>query len=70
MKVGFVYDPIYLKLEGGYAFTALAASVKATFDVLLGNPHIEDPLGQSPRRFKAPSIDNLVKLIKGIHDLP
>ncbi|GAH06148.1 unnamed protein product, partial [marine sediment metagenome] len=32
-------------LEGGYPLDALAASVKATFDVLLGNTNIEDPLG-------------------------
>jgi len=30
-------------LEGGYNLTALAASVKATFDVLLGNATIDDP---------------------------
>ncbi|GAH06150.1 unnamed protein product, partial [marine sediment metagenome] len=32
-------------MEGGYPLDALAASVKATFDVLLGNTNIEDPLG-------------------------
>jgi len=57
-------------LEGGYNLTALSASVKATFDVLLGNANIEDPLGQSPRRFEAPGIDNLVRSIKEIQNLP
>jgi len=57
-------------LEGGYNFTALAASVKATFDVLLGNSNIEDPLGQPPRRFAVPDIASLIKEIKEIHNLP
>ena len=57
-------------LEGGYHPTALATSVKATFDVLLGNSNIEDPLGESPHRFTAPDIDYLAKKIKKIHDLP
>jgi len=57
-------------LEGGYNLTALAASIRATFDVLLGNTKIEDPLGESPRGFQAPSIAPLLKKIKEIHDLP
>ena len=56
-------------LEGGYNLTALAASVKATFDVLLGNTNIEDPLGKSPRGLAAPSIAPLIKIIKKIHNL-
>ena len=57
-------------LEGGYNVNALAASIRATFDVLLGNTKIEDPLGQSPRRFQTPSIANLLERIKEIHNLP
>ncbi len=57
-------------LEGGYHLTALAASVKATFEVLLGNSNIEDPLGESPRRLAAPNIAPLIKAIKEIHKLP
>ncbi len=56
-------------LEGGYNLTALAASIKATFDVLLGNTNIEDPLGQSPRRFATPSITSLIKAIRAAHNL-
>jgi acetoin utilization deacetylase AcuC-like enzyme len=56
-------------LEGGYSLNALAASVKATFDVLLGNS-IDDPLGESPRSFRSPKIDSLIGEIKGIHKLP
>ena len=61
---------LVFSLEGGYHLTALAASAKATFDVLLGNTSIDDPLGQSPRSFEAPRIDSLIKAIKEIHNLP
>ncbi len=57
-------------LEGGYHLQALSYSVKATFDVLLGNTTIEDPLEQSPRRFAAPSLVSLIKEIKTRHNLP
>jgi len=60
---------LVFSLEGGYNLSALAASVKATFDVLLGNANIEDPLGQSPHRFATPSIASLIKAIKEIHNL-
>ena len=56
-------------LEGGYNPTALAASIRATFDVLLGKTSIDDPLGPSPHRFATPSIAPLIKAIKEIHNL-
>jgi len=61
-------------LEGGYHLTALAASVKATFDILLGNADISDPLGEPQagpklRGFQPPDITSLVESIKRIHDL-
>jgi len=56
-------------LEGGYNLIALAASVKATFDVLLGSANIDDLLGPSPHRFTTPSIAPLIKAIKEIHNL-
>ena len=61
---------LVFSLEGGYNLNALAASVKATFDVLLGDTSIGDPLGQSPRSFGAPNIDRLIEAIKEIHRLP
>ena len=57
-------------LEGGYNLDALAASVKATFDVLLGDTSIDDPLGGSPRSFGATDIDRLIAVVKEIHKLP
>ncbi len=58
-----------LTLEGGYNLKALAASVKATFDVLLGNPDIEDPLGPPERRRTSPDISELIEEIKKIHKM-
>ena len=60
---------LVFSLEGGYNLRALAASVKATLDMLLGNTTIEDPLGQSPRRSEAPSIAPLIRKVKEMHNL-
>jgi len=60
---------LVFSLEGGYNLTVLTASIKATFDMLLGNTAIEDQLGQAPRRFEVPSITPLIKKIKEIHNL-
>ncbi len=60
---------IVLTLEGGYNLKAQAASVKATFDVLLGKPDIEDPLGPPERRWAVPDIGELIKEIKEIHKI-
>jgi len=62
-------------LEGGYSLDALAASVRATFDVLLGNTGIEDPLGQPQpgfrvRGFEPPDITPLIEQVKRLHNLP
>jgi len=61
---------LVFSLEGGYNLNALATSVKATFDILLGNTNIEDPLGQPQRRFEVGGIDPLIRTIKEIHALP
>lgn len=60
---------LVLSLEGGYNLGALAASVKATFDVLLGKTNVEDPLGPAPERYSSPDIANLVESVKEIHNL-
>ena len=65
---------LVLTLEGGYPLAALAASVKATFDVLLGEKEIDDPLGPPKsgfklRGFEPPDITSLVKSLKRIHKL-
>jgi len=60
---------LVFSLEGGYNLRALATSVKATFDMLLGNTAIEDPLGQASAGFEVPNIAPLIKKIKEIHNL-
>ncbi|MBI2860279.1 MAG: histone deacetylase [Chloroflexi bacterium] len=57
-----------LVLEGGYNLDALADSVKATFDVLLGKGEIEDPLGPSPRAGQ-PGIAPLLRQVARVHGL-
>jgi len=60
---------VVITIEGGYNLKALATSVKATFDVLLGKSDIEDPLGQPEHRWAAPDISDLVTRIKEIHKI-
>ncbi len=57
-----------LSLEGGYNLEALSASVKATFDVLLGNTAIEDPVGKPPG-YKSSDISQLILALKKTHHL-
>ncbi|MBI2909761.1 MAG: histone deacetylase [Chloroflexi bacterium] len=60
---------LVLALEGGYHHEALALSVKATFEVLLGKEPSADPLGLAPGREKAPNIDGLLGEVKKTHRL-
>jgi acetoin utilization deacetylase AcuC-like enzyme len=55
---------LVFSLEGGYSLDALASSVKAVFDVLLGNEKIEDGLGACPSCEKFPDITPLLGQIK------
>jgi acetoin utilization deacetylase AcuC-like enzyme len=56
-------------LEGGYNLRVVASSIKATFDVLLGNSEIEDPLGKASGARKPEGFDEHIKAIKRIHHL-
>lgn len=58
---------IVFTLEGGYHLEALASSVMATFDVLLGNSEIVDHLGPPPGVRRAPPIDALLEAVKKTH---
>ena len=60
---------LLLTLEGGYNLEALASSIRATLDMLLGSPEIVDPLGGSPSWRASPPIDTLLQAIKQIHRL-
>ena len=65
----FCDGKVVITLEGGYNLKALATSVKATFDVLLGKPDIEDPLEPPERRRATPNIRELIDEIKRIHKI-
>ena len=54
---------IVYTLEGGYAHTALAWSVRACIDSLLGKELAEDPLGDGPG-IAGPDIDALLAAVK------
>jgi acetoin utilization deacetylase AcuC-like enzyme len=56
-------------LEGGYNLRAVACSLKAVFDVLLGNSGIDDPIGKAPATRKSKEFDEHIEAIKRIHHL-
>jgi len=56
-------------LEGGYNISAQAASIRATFDVLLGNQQIDDPLGPPTQRYRHTDIRAVLEKAKRIHGL-
>ncbi len=60
---------LVFSLEGGYHLEALASSIRATLDVLLGASEIADPLGGSPGARGAPFIEALLQEIKETHKL-
>jgi acetoin utilization deacetylase AcuC-like enzyme len=55
-------------LEGGYNLQVVASSIKAIFDVLLGNSEIDDPVGEAIAR-KPEGFDEHIGAIKGIHHI-
>jgi len=63
------YGRLVAVLEGGYHLQALSYSVKAAFDILLGNPRRDDPLGKTPAIRKPPSIDRILQAVKTVHGL-
>ncbi|OGN96062.1 MAG: hypothetical protein A2Z77_07440 [Chloroflexi bacterium RBG_13_51_36] len=56
-------------LEGGYNLRVVASSIKATFDVLLGNPEIDDPLGKASIARKPEGFDERIEAIKRLHHI-
>ena len=55
-------------LEGGYNLRVVSSSIKAVFDVLLGNSEIDDPLGETEVR-KPEGFDEHIGAIKEIHHI-
>ncbi len=60
---------LVFSLEGGYNLRVVAASIKATLDVLLGNSGIDDPLGKASLARKPEGFDEHIEAIKRIHRL-
>jgi acetoin utilization deacetylase AcuC-like enzyme len=60
---------LVLTLEGGYNLRVLACSLKAVFDVLLGNAGVDDPMGKAPSSRKPKEFDEHIEAIKRIHHL-
>jgi len=56
-------------LEGGYNLRVVTSSIKAVFDVLLGNSEIDDPLGKASMARKPEGFDEHIREIKRIHHL-
>jgi len=56
-------------LEGGYNLQVVASSIKAVFDVLLGNSEIDDPLGRASAARKPEGFDEHIEAIKRIHHI-
>jgi acetoin utilization deacetylase AcuC-like enzyme len=56
-------------LEGGYNLRVIACSIKAVFDMLLGNSEIEDPLGKASMASKPGGFDEHIETIKRTHHI-
>jgi acetoin utilization deacetylase AcuC-like enzyme len=56
-------------LEGGYNLRVVTSSIKAVFDVLLGNSEVDDPLGKASMARKLEGFDEHIREIKRIHHL-
>lgn len=59
---------IVFSLEGGYDHTALAWSVRACIDALLGKEFAPDPLGAAPG-VRGPDIAQLLERVRQVHGL-
>jgi acetoin utilization deacetylase AcuC-like enzyme len=56
-------------LEGGYNRTALAYSVAATIELMLGHAEVQDPLGAPPMAYSPRNFDGFIQNIRNIHNL-
>jgi acetoin utilization deacetylase AcuC-like enzyme len=56
-------------LEGGYNVEALAHSIRATFETLMGKTDIGDPIGPAPERSSLPDIDSVIDAVLKTHRL-
>jgi acetoin utilization deacetylase AcuC-like enzyme len=69
LAAGLCQGRLVFTLEGGYNLRVVACSIKAVFDVLLGNSEIADPLGKASMASKPEGFDEHIREIKRIHHL-
>jgi len=69
LAAGLCQGRLVFTLEGGYNLRVVASSIKAVFDVLLGNSEIDDPMGKAPAARKPEGFDEHIEGIKRIHYL-
>jgi len=55
-------------LEGGYNLQVVSLSVKATFDIMLGDYNIIDPLGKAPTEYHD-GFEGCLRQVKSLHHL-
>ncbi|RJO63325.1 MAG: histone deacetylase [Dehalococcoidia bacterium] len=60
---------VVFSLEGGYNLEALAGSVKAVFDVLMGNENIDDELGPCRSGEKSPDVKPSIARLRELFEL-
>ena len=65
----FCPNRLAFTLEGGYNRQALAFSVTATFEMLMGRDEVFDPLGAPPMSYSPHDFGDFIKKIRGIHKL-
>lgn len=65
----FCRSRLVFSLEGGYNHTALAYSVTATIELLMGHAEVYDPLGPPPMSYSPRDFGDFVKSIRNIHKI-
>jgi acetoin utilization deacetylase AcuC-like enzyme len=63
------HSRLVFALEGGYHTLALAHSIKATLEVLLGKLEADDPLGKPTYTRRAPEVKEIIQQVKRAHKL-
>jgi len=65
----FCRGRLVFTLEGGYNRLALAYSVTATLELLMGHGEVYDPLGPPPMSYSPRDFGDFVSRIRSIHKL-
>ncbi len=61
------HDKLIFTLEGGYNLDALSLSVAATFNTLLDQSEIDDPMGKSEKTIKLANFDSFLRMVQDKH---